>query len=462
MMHKTNSNRWMMTKAVVLPTLMALAVVAFAKPKVEETPATENENTTPVVAEITTPTEVKPEVSLQVNNDSIYEKVEKEAEFPGGLEAMYKWIGYHLKYPEECRAKSIQGRVTIQFVINKDGSISEIKTLRSPNPLLSKEGIRIVNAMPKWKPAQNKGKVVASYFRLPISFRLAGTQKTETITEQGAQIKPVVLTAVSKPTGKPVEETADDGIFDEPETKAEFPGGLEAMYKWIGEHLKYPEECKAKGIQGRVTIQFVVNKDGSIPEIKTLRSPNPLLSDEAIRVVKAMPKWKPAQNKGKAVRSRFRLPINFRIPDTEKKVTITGQGKPSGEVTTITGQGKPSGEVVDDNVSIIHETDAEFPGGLEAMYKWIADQLKYPEECIAKNIQGRVTTQFVVDIDGSITDIKVLKSPDDLLSQEAIRIVKAMPKWKPATYDSKPVRRDLRIPLNFRLPPAQTEQNPKN
>ena len=317
MMHKKTSNRWMMTKGIVLPALMALAVVAFAKPKAEEVPATKNENTTPVVSETTTPTEVNTEVSLQVNNDSIYEKVEKEAEFPGGLEAMYKWIGYHLKYPEECRDKSIQGRVTIQFVVNKDGSISEIKTLRSPNPLLSKEGIRIVNAMPKWKPAQNKGKVVASYFRLPINFRLAGTQKTETITEQGTQIKPVVLTAVSKPTGKPVEETADDGIFDEPETKAEFPGGDMAMYKWIADNLKYPEECRAKSIQGRVTIQFVVNKDGSISEIKTLRSPNPLLSDEAIRVVSAMPKWKPATQMDKPVRCNYRLPITFRLPPAQ-------------------------------------------------------------------------------------------------------------------------------------------------
>ena len=412
MMHKKTSNRWMMTKAVVLPALMALAVVAFAKPKAEEVPATEKENVLPAddktpidpkdalilisddgdlffvnmpvgtqvenktagsnesyIVEkpikchqfyytktatvklngevvdikslqekscstlkkveilspgrelnlITTPDKGTPSepITEKADDDKIYEKVEKEAEFPGGLEAMYKWIGYHLKYPEECRAKSIQGRVTIQFVVNKDGSISEIKTLRSPNPLLSKEGIRIVNAMPKWKPAQNKGKVVASYFRLPINFRLAGTQKTETITEQGTQIKPVVLTAVSKPTGKPVEETADDGIFDEPETKAEFPSGDMAMYKWIADNLKYPEECKAKGIQGRVTIQFVVNKDGSISEIKTLRSPNPLLSDEAIRVVSAMPKWKPATQMDKPVRCNYRLPITFRLPPAQ-------------------------------------------------------------------------------------------------------------------------------------------------
>ena len=105
---------------------------------------------------------------------------------------------------------------------------------------------------------------------------------------------------------------------------------------------------------------------------------------------------------------------------------------------------------------------AEFPGGDMAMYKWIADNLKYPEECKAKDIQGRVTIQFVVNKDGSISEIKTLRSPNPLLSDEAIRVVSAMPKWKPATQMDKPVRCNYRLPITFRLPPAQTEQNPKN
>ena len=326
MMHKTNSNRWMMTKAVVLPALMALAVVAFAKPKVEEIPATENENTTPVVAETTepimaetiTPTEVKPEVSLPANNDSIYNIVEENAQFPGGDMAMYKWIGYHLKYPEECRAKSIQGRVIVQFVVNKDGSISDIKVLKSPHSLLSKEAIRVVKARPCWKPAKVKGEVVRSSIRLPINFKLAGTQKTDTITGQEKGLKPEMI-VMAKPTGKPIEE--DNGIFDHPETNAEFPGGAEAMYKWIADNLKYPEECKAKGIQGRVHLTFVIEKDGSVTNVKALRSPDDRLSQEAIRVVSAMPKWKPATQMDKPVHCNFRLPIMFRLPpaQTEQK-----------------------------------------------------------------------------------------------------------------------------------------------
>ncbi|MCR5534190.1 MAG: M56 family metallopeptidase [Bacteroidaceae bacterium] len=319
MMHKTNSNRWMMTKAVVLPALMALAVVAFAKPKVESIPVTE-ESTEPTIANITTPPEVNTEVSLPANNDSIYVKVEKDAVFSGGEAAMFKWIVDNLKYPEECKAKGIQGRVYVQFVVNKDGSLSDAKILRSPDKALSQEAIRVVKAMPKWKPAKQGEKAVRSYFRLPIIFKLPGTQKKETITGQEKGLKPKI-TVMAKPTGKPIEETADNEIYENPETEAEFPSGFEAMFKWIADHIKYPEECKAKEIQGKVIIQFVVNEDGSLSDAKILRSPDKALSQEAVRVVKAMPKWKPAKDKGKVVRSHFRLPIVFKLPpaQTEQK-----------------------------------------------------------------------------------------------------------------------------------------------
>ena len=304
MMHKTKSNRWMMTKAVVLPALMALAVVAFAKPKVEEIPATE-EITEPIVEESTTPPEVNTEVSLPADDDKIYDIVEENAQFPGGDAAMYKWIANHLQYPEECREKGIQGRVMIQFVVNKDGSITDVKVLKSPSALLSEEAIRVVKAMPKWKPAKDKGKVVRSHFRLPIVFKLPNTQKTVT----------------SEPTEKPITETVEERVFVDYETSAEFPGGAEAMYKWIADHIKYPEECKAKGIQGRVTLSFVIEVDGSVTNVKALRSPDDRLSQEAIRVVSAMPKWKPATQMDKPVRCNYRLPITFRLPpaQTEQK-----------------------------------------------------------------------------------------------------------------------------------------------
>ena len=83
--------------------------------------------------------------------------------------------------------------------------------------------------------------------------------------------------------------------------------------KWLSEHIKYPSICQEQGVQGRVTVSFVVNRDGSIVDVKIVRTPDPNLAKEAERVVKEMPKWKPARQGNKSVRSRFNLPVMFRL-----------------------------------------------------------------------------------------------------------------------------------------------------
>ena len=83
--------------------------------------------------------------------------------------------------------------------------------------------------------------------------------------------------------------------------------------KWLKDNMKYPSICQDNGIQGRVIVQFVVNKDGSIVDPVVARSVDPDLDKEALRVVKAMPKWKPGEQRGKAVRVKFTLPVQFRL-----------------------------------------------------------------------------------------------------------------------------------------------------
>lgn len=123
-----------------------------------------------------------------------------------------------------------------------------------------------------------------------------------------------VSTAVATgPVGPVVEEVDDDRIFDVVEENAQFPGGDEACMKWLRDHIKYPSICQEQGVQGRVIVAFVVNKDGTIVDVKVLRSPDQHLSDEAVRVVKQMPKWKPARQGNRSVRSRFNLPVMFRL-----------------------------------------------------------------------------------------------------------------------------------------------------
>ena len=114
-------------------------------------------------------------------------------------------------------------------------------------------------------------------------------------------------------SGPVVEADDDDQIFNVVEQEALFPGGMEALYKFIQDHLNYPSIAREQEIQGRVTVQFVVNKDGSITDVKVLKSPDASLSKEAERVVKLMPRWTAAKQGNKPVRSYFRLPVNFRL-----------------------------------------------------------------------------------------------------------------------------------------------------
>ncbi len=112
----------------------------------------------------------------------------------------------------------------------------------------------------------------------------------------------------------PVQEEGDEGeIFEVVEQNPMFPGGDAALMKYLQKNLKYPAQAQDNGIQGRVMVQFVVNKDGSIVEPKIIRPVDPSLDKEAIRVVSSMPKWTPGKQRGKNVRVRFTLPVTFRL-----------------------------------------------------------------------------------------------------------------------------------------------------
>lgn len=143
-------------------------------------------------------------------------------------------------------------------------------------------------------------------------------EEIETSEEMNQAITTVVGTGapaavVTGPVGPVVEADDDDRIYEMVEENAQFPGGDAECFKWLSEHIKYPSICVEQGVQGRVIVNFVVNRDGSIVDVKTVHSPDPNLTKEAERVVKLMPKWKPARQGNKTVRSRFTLPVMFRL-----------------------------------------------------------------------------------------------------------------------------------------------------
>lgn len=112
---------------------------------------------------------------------------------------------------------------------------------------------------------------------------------------------------------KPVEKVDSDGVYLMPDQLPEFPGGIQAMMKFLSTNIKYPVEAQKKGISGRVIVQFVIMEDGTLDQAKVIRGVDPLLDEEALRVVKSMPKWKPGMDRGEAVKVRFTAPIMFHL-----------------------------------------------------------------------------------------------------------------------------------------------------
>lgn len=117
----------------------------------------------------------------------------------------------------------------------------------------------------------------------------------------------VIIVEEKKPVEDIVYTTAN--VQQQPQ----FPGGEAAMYKWLSEHIQYPPQAAEEGVDGRVTVQFVVTKTGAIENVQVVRPRHPALDKEAIRVVKSMPAWNPGRNNGQPVKVTFVLPVSFKL-----------------------------------------------------------------------------------------------------------------------------------------------------
>ncbi len=136
--------------------------------------------------------------------------------------------------------------------------------------------------------------------------------ETETIEVSTEENETEVV--IAAPVEAPVEEEEEEVVFVVVESMPEFPGGQQALFKYLSENVKYPVIAQENGIQGRVICQFVVNRDGSIVDVEVVRSGGDAsLDKEAVRVIKSMPKWKPGKQRGKAVRVKYTVPVNFKL-----------------------------------------------------------------------------------------------------------------------------------------------------
>jgi TonB family protein len=224
--------------------------------------------------------------SKVTDQDTIFMMVSKQAEFQGGtLENFRDWVQKNVHYPEKDIKNGVTGKVYVQFVVNSKGKVSTVKILRGVSPSLDQEVFNVISSSPDWVPGSYKGYALKQQFVMPVIFG-----------------------------DNPKSEIEEEPSFVFVEKPAEFQGGgLQKFALWVQQNLNYPEEAVKKGIFGKVTVQFAVNKNGNVCDVKTLRGVDPILDKEAIRVLMSSPEWTPASQGGNEVKQQFVMPVIFQL-----------------------------------------------------------------------------------------------------------------------------------------------------
>lgn len=325
---------------------------------------------------------------------TVYQIVEKMPKFPGHKTALFDYIGANIKYPAVAKDAGIEGTVYVGFVVEKDGSLSDIAILRGIGGGCDAEALRVVNAMPSWTPGMQAGQTVRVQNRLPIKFVL---EKEETVAPE-------------------VVEEEKEEVVEMPE----YPGGEYALFAYLGKNIHYPDSARDAGIAGVVYVGFVVEKDGSISNIEILQGIGGGCDEEVIRLIKNMPKWKPGLQDGEPVRVQYRLPVKFTVRDYSPR-----------------GYYEPVPSL------------AKYSGGSEAMDKFINENLIYPEKAITDSVTGVVKLSMLIKVNGKISKVKVLSGLSTECDAEAIRLVESMPRWIPCKKGREYVNQTVNVEIPF-------------
>lgn len=217
-----------------------------------------------------------------LGKDNIYIAVDIMPRFPGGEQEMYKFIKERQKYPESAIKANIEGRVITRFTIKTDGSITNVHIIRGIHPDCDSLVMDIIKAMPKWEWEKDVKNIKDTYFTLPVIFRLP----IEGVTD-----------------GEEIRHTADQ--------MPSFPGGEQEMFNFLRDNLKWPDNGTC--FQGRVTIRFIVTKEGKVVNPIVLRGITPIADKGALRVINLMPDWIPGKHKEELVNVYYTIPIVFRL-----------------------------------------------------------------------------------------------------------------------------------------------------
>ena len=496
MMCKEKSNKWRCAKALYIVPVAAIAALSFST--VETANATVSE-TLPKGNEIVADNEMEMVENYLVNDgdEKVYQVCETAPEFPGGAEAMMKFLSQNIKYPAEAMDAGKAGRAIVQFVVRKDGSISDAKIVRSTDDSsLDAEALRVVSSMPKWKPGMQGGKAVNVQFNLPVVFKLQDKEaKATVIALKGGDVAvskndslnaaivvngalydgnigdidsntiesitvvsidklPADEVAKCKALGKsgviyiklkksePSPAIGNEAVFQLCEQQPEFPGGEQEMMKYLRQNIKYPSEAREINAQGRFYVNFIVKKDGTICDVKVIKH-NASSKYSDISAIAALEKHVENSQAGLEHSLNQLKEQENTITKLEKQYELLKNDN-TAEV------------ILERRRDELQTARADYENNSKriAVVRSEIEALKQRMESAKKNVSDVVVMAYKNTDDESLTAEKLTEldaKATQALIDEAVRVVTGMPDWKPGMQDGKPVNATFTLPIYFRL-----------
>jgi TonB family protein len=372
--------------------------------------------------------------------EEVFLVVEKMPSFGTGEKGEFReWVATNMKYPEEAADKGIQGRVFVQFIVEADGKLTNVKIIRGVDPLLDKEAIRVVEMSPKWNPGMQRGKPVRVSFTFPITFSLDKSEPDRNNVDFSLRDDSTAYIGLKEKANKELTKTLQRTDF--------FMNLKPRRFNMYLVNLK--EGCTYSLYVFPVNNQdefhsIIYNGDFNTSKEKALKE-----LESNVSYSKSI-SFTPKQS-GPHILSLENLTAN----KTSVLMVVTSNSDKNviaewavEEVIT-----KEPKIIITDEVFLVVEKMPSFGNGdANEFRRWVAVNLKYPEEEAKKGIQGRVFVQFVIEKDGSVTNTKVIRSSSSIaIDNEALRVVSSSPKWNPGTQRGEPVRVQYTFPITFSL-----------
>lgn len=359
----------------------------------------------------------KVKVEIEVDPAAVVENADIMPAYPNGDNELLRFVAENVEYPPICKENGITGVVYVQYVVDVDGQVKNVKVIRGADPFLDAEASRVVKTISGYKPGSHKGKPVPVQFTIPIRFVLDGPKELKDNTESNATKPEIVYPA--------------------------YPGGDSAIFNLINSQITYPPIARENDIEGHVQLVFKIDTMGRIIDLQVAHDPDPFLTKESKRLIKLLTNFSAGSVNGKLEQFEYGATFDY---------NLKAGGKRNGVNLIITNATLSFfGPAKLASTYKIVEIMPEYPGGDGELLMTIARNTNYPLDAKNAGITGVVYVSYVVAADGSVRDVKVVKGAHQSLDAEAVRVVKLLKGYKPGMQDGKPVPVQFTIPLRFVL-----------